>query len=107
MEYFYVYVVELRPRSYSGKTTKPDVYVGSSALTPRERFHKHKTEPKGSRHVRRRGTRLLPHLYEHLNPMRSREEAKSAEQKLRKQLEARGHRVYGACSAREERECWL
>ena len=91
---FYVYVVELEsPRG----SRRPDVYVGSSALPPASRMVKHKTDSLSSRHVRRRGVRLLPHLYEHLNPLPSRAEAKRVEQRLRRTLEQRGHRVFGSC----------
>ena len=65
-ERYYVYVVELRPRGPSDG--RPEVYVGSSALPPALRFAKHVAgETKASRHVRRRGVRLLPALYDHLN----------------------------------------
>jgi hypothetical protein len=102
---FYVYVVRLVPHEGSHK---PEVYVGSSALTPRDRFDKHVHIRKGgSRHVRRRGIALVPELYAHLNPLRSREAAKAAEQRLRRDLERRGFVVYGSCSPRETRECWL
>lgn len=95
---FYVYAVELRPLPGRG----PSVYVGSSALPPPKRLHHH-TDPEAgrrmfsSRHVRRRGVRLLPHLYEGLNPYPSRADAKRAEQELRTRLEKRGYVVYGSC----------
>jgi hypothetical protein len=99
---FYVYVVALKPRKAGrGK----EVYVGSSALTPEERFYKHKHNPRSSRHVRRRGVRLLPRLYRHLNPLPSRENAKRTEQHLRRQLERRGYKVYGSCLPSPE--CFL
>lgn len=108
MNWFYVYVIELRPR-YLGKTTtgKPDVYVGYSAFTPEERFRKHQTEPRASRHVRQRGLRLLPRLYEGWNPIPSRRVAKIAEQRMRQKLEAQGYKVYGSCSPRQTPHCWL
>lgn len=92
---FYVYVVELE--SLHRYQTKSDVYVGSSVLRPEDRFDKHLTSRLSSRHVRRRGVRLLPHLYEHLNPLPSRAKAKRVEQQLRRSLEKRGHRVFGSC----------
>jgi hypothetical protein len=106
-ELFYVYVVALRPKATSMRSSHHEVYVGSSALTPEVRFHKHKTEPKASRHVRRRGIRLLPHLYAHLNPLHSRAEAKAAEKRLANHLEAKGYHVYGSCSPRTSPTCWL
>lgn len=104
-ERFYIYVVALRPKRRSNDGAAPEVYVGSSALTPEERFLKHKKSPRSSRHVRRRGVRLLPRFYEHLNPFTSRGQAKHAEQRLRRRLEARGYKVYGSCVPSPE--CWL
>ena len=102
MTRFYVYVVELQ--SAPGR---PEVYVGSSALPPSTRLDKHRTARLGSRHVRRRGVRLLPRLYDHLNPLPSREAAKAAEQKLRRSLERRGYRVFGSCRQDVVHGCWL
>ena len=99
-ETFFVYVVELR--SLSGS---PEVYVGSSAIRPEERFRKHKTERFGSKHVRRRGVRLLPRLYAHLNPIASRKIAQKIEKQLRRDLEKRGYEVYGACNSGESLSC--
>jgi hypothetical protein len=48
---------------------KPCVYVGMSGLTPEERFGNHKAGIKDATLVKRYGIRLLPELYEHLNPM--------------------------------------
>ena len=48
---------------------KPCVYVGMTGLTPEERFSNHKEGIKGAWVVRHHGLRLLPELYEHLNPM--------------------------------------
>jgi len=48
---------------------KPCVYVGMTGLTPEERFANHKAGVKGAYVVRRYGVRLMPELYEHLNPM--------------------------------------
>lgn len=126
-EAYYVYVVELSPNYSSlqaesqiirppasrrssgdkGQRYRPDVYVGYSALRPEQRFQKHLHQQKGSRHVRRRGVRLRPDLYAGMNPIRTRDQAKAAEQRLRDRLERRGYRVYGSCSPRETRECWL
>lgn len=107
MNKFFVYVVELRPHPSQGYEITRDVYVGSTALSPEVRFQKHKTSPKSSRHVRKRGIRLLPRLYDHLNPLYSRERAKATEQHLRKSLERQGYKVYGSCSPRQTPECWL
>ena len=48
---------------------KPCVYVGMTGLTPEERFANHKAGTKAASVVKRHGLRLLPELYEHLNPM--------------------------------------
>ena len=94
---FYVYVVELdRPGT-------PCVYVGSSALRPEQRFRRHKAGGMTtSRHVRRDGVRLRPDLYAHLNPFDTREDARAAEQQLGSYLRARGFRVFGSCTPRED-----
>jgi hypothetical protein len=47
----------------------PCVYVGVTGLAPEERFARHKAGVQYSRIVKRYGVRLLPALYEHLNPM--------------------------------------
>lgn len=93
---FYVYAIEL------DRPGPPSVYVGSSALSPEERFDKHKAGGRAtSRWVRRQGVRLRPDLYAHLNPLRSREEAHEAELRLRASLERRGWRVFGSCHPRK------
>ena len=48
---------------------KPCLYVGMTGLTPEERFSNHKAGIKDAPLVKRYGIRLLPELYEHLNPM--------------------------------------
>lgn len=98
---YYVYVIELRSKDRN----RPEVYVGSSAFSPKRRFLKHLREPRGSRHVRSRGVRLLPSLYEEHNPLSSRLEAKRTEQRIRRALEAKGYKVYGACRPDESLSC--
>jgi predicted GIY-YIG superfamily endonuclease len=48
---------------------KACIYVGMTGLTPEERFANHKAGIKAAAVVKRYGLRLLPELYEHLNPM--------------------------------------
>jgi hypothetical protein len=48
---------------------KSCVYVGMTGLTPEERFANHRQGIKSAAVVKRFGLRLLPELYEHLNPM--------------------------------------
>ena len=74
-----VYVVFLRNPKGDGKA---GYYVGMTGLSPEQRFHNHKRGLKAARIVRRCGERLVPRLYEHLNPM---------PYSLRK----RGYTVYG------------
>jgi predicted GIY-YIG superfamily endonuclease len=45
------------------------VYVGVTGLDPTERFARHKAGIQHSRIVKQYGIRLLPGLYEYLNPM--------------------------------------
>jgi hypothetical protein len=48
---------------------KPCVYVGMSGLPPEHRFENHKHGYKAAWVVEKYGVRLVPELYEHLNPM--------------------------------------
>ncbi len=73
---------------------EPCVYVGMSGLTPEERFANHKNGDKASSVVRRYGTRLMPELYAHLNPMPF-EAAARMEQDLAEDLRRAGYTVTG------------
>ena len=73
---------------------KPCVYVGMSGLPPEERFANHKQGDKASSVVKRYGMRLLPELYEHLNPMPF-EAAAQMEQDLAEDLRRAGYTVTG------------
>jgi predicted GIY-YIG superfamily endonuclease len=73
---------------------KPCVYVGMTGLTPEERFANHKAGLKASSIVRRYGTRLLPELYRHLNPMPF-EAAVKMEMDLAEDLRRAGYIVLG------------
>lgn len=100
---FYVYVVRLRPHTKEDLTAPAGaVYVGSSAHPPATRLAHHRAGGReSSRHVHRYGIRLLPALYEHLNPFRTREAAKRAEQNLARQLRWRGFSVHGSCAPKQ------
>ena len=100
----YVYVVLLAPavgrirkvRAENPKRDpkKPCVYVGMTGLTPAERFANHKAGIKGASVVKRFGLRLLPELYEHLNPMPF-DAAVQMEMDLAEDLRRAGYTVTG------------
>ena len=74
--------------------SKPAVYVGLTGLPVDHRFENHKNGYKSARLVRRYGDRLLPELYEHLNPMPY-EYAVQMEKDLAEDLRAQGYAVVG------------
>jgi predicted GIY-YIG superfamily endonuclease len=86
-----VYVVYLRNPRGDGKA---GYYVGMTGLSPEQRFENHKKGVKAARIVRRFGERLVPRLYEHLNPMPY-VKAKGMEVALAESLRKRGYVVYG------------
>ncbi len=86
-----VYVVYLRNPSGDGRA---GYYVGMTGLTPEERFANHKAGIKSASVVKRFGERLVPKLYDHLNPM-SYEDAVKMEQELAEQLRREGYQVFG------------
>ena len=86
-----VYVVYLRNPKGDGRA---GYYVGMTGLTPEQRFQNHKRGVKAASVVRRFGERLVPKLYEHLNPM-TYEEAVAMERKLAEDLAAQGYQVFG------------
>jgi hypothetical protein len=65
-----------------------------TGLDPAERFTNHKNGVKAARVVRKFGERLVPRLYEHLNPMPY-NEAKAMEVFLADSLRKRGYAVFG------------
>jgi hypothetical protein len=86
-----VYVVYLRNPHGDGKA---GYYVGMTGLTPEQRFDNHKRGVKAARIVTRCGERLVPKLYQHLNPMTF-ARAVAMEQQLAADLRARGFVVFG------------
>ena len=86
-----VYVVYLRNPRGDGKA---GYYVGLTGLSPKQRFQNHKQGIKSARVVKRCGERLVPRLYEHLNPMPYLK-AKEMEVVLAESLRKRGYLVYG------------
>jgi hypothetical protein len=73
---------------------KPCVYVGMSGLLPAERFANHKAGIKAASVVKRYGLRLLPELFEHLNPMPF-DAAAQMEKDLAEDLRRSGYTVTG------------
>lgn len=102
--HYHVYVVLLedtvsrmrrvRAENPNSDRKKPCVYVGMSGLTPEERFSNHKRGIKAASVVKRYGIRLLPELYEHLNPMPF-EAAAQMEIDLAEDLRRAGYTVTG------------
>lgn len=74
---------------------KPCVYVGMTGLPPIERFQNHKDGYKSSHYVQKYGVRLLPELYEYLNPMPY-DAACQMEKDLAADLRDQGYTVCGA-----------
>jgi predicted GIY-YIG superfamily endonuclease len=89
--HYSVYVVYLHDPRGDGKA---GYYVGMTGLPPEQRFSNHKAGVKAAGVVKRCGERLVPRLYEHLNPM-TYEEAVEAEPRLAEELRARGFVVFG------------
>jgi hypothetical protein len=73
---------------------KPCVYVGMTGLPVDHRFENHKYGYKSAWVVRKYGVRLMPELYEHLNPMPF-EAAVQMEVELAEDLRAAGYTVTG------------
>src|ERR1051325_7108701 len=73
---------------------KPCVYVGMTGLQPEERFSNHKSGIKSARLVREYGVRLMPELYQWLNPMPF-EAAVEMERDLAEDLRRQGYTVTG------------
>ena len=84
-------VLRLNPRR---DPAKPCVYVGMTGLPVDHRFENHKSGYKSARLVQRYGLRLLPELYEHLNPMPF-EAAVQMEKDIAEDLRAEGYTVLG------------
>jgi hypothetical protein len=73
---------------------KPCVYVGMTGIPVDDRFENHKNGYKAAWVVRKYGVRLMPELYEHLNPMPF-EAAVQMEMELAEDLQAAGYTVTG------------
>ncbi len=84
-------VQELNP---DADPKKPCVYVGMTGIKPERRFKKHKAGYKASRYVKKYGIRLMPELYQDLNPL-TYDEAVIAEKGLARRLRGEGYAVLG------------
>jgi hypothetical protein len=73
---------------------KPCIYVGMTGLPVAHRFENHKAGYKSSWVAEKYGLRLMPELYEHLNPMPY-EAALQMETELAEELRAAGYTVTG------------
>jgi predicted GIY-YIG superfamily endonuclease len=87
----HVYVVYLRNPKGDGKA---GYYVGMTGLSPEQRFENHRKGIKAARVVRKYGERLVPRLYQHLNPMPF-QKAVEMEVLLAESLRKRGYIVFG------------
>lgn len=74
--------------------TKPAVYVGMTGLPVEHRFENHRNGYKAARVVEKYGVRLMPELYQHLNPMPF-EAAVQMEKDLAEDLRSEGYTVTG------------
>jgi hypothetical protein len=74
--------------------SKPCVYVGMTGLPVDDRFENHKNGYKSAWVVKKYGIRLMPELYENLNPMPF-EAAVQMEMELAEDLRAEGYTVTG------------
>jgi hypothetical protein len=72
---------------------KPCLYVGSTCLTPTERFRHHMRGHKANPFVYRYGIRLRPDLFAHY-PELSRDEAELSERELALALRSQGYGVW-------------
>src|SRR5262245_45808457 len=86
-----VYVVFLRNPLGDGQARRS---AGMPGLTPEARFATPRAGVKSASIVRKRGVRLVPTLYEHLNPMPY-EKAVRMEAELADSLRKRGFRGFG------------
>jgi len=84
-------VLRLNPRR---DPTKPAVYVGMTGLPVDHRFENHKNGYKAARLVEKYGVRLMPELYQHLNPMPF-DAAVEMEKDLAEDLRSEGYTVTG------------
>ena len=73
---------------------KPCIYVGMTGLPVEHRYQNHRNGYKAAWVVEKYGVRLMPELYEHLNPMPF-DAAAQMEKDLAEDLRAEGYTVTG------------
>ena len=89
--------VQANPTYIKGK---PCVYVGSTSLTPEERYQQHLTGARNKRgplynkYAKNFGIRLKPRLYKSHNPMPTRKQAEAMEIEKVRRLKKRGYGVW-------------
>ena len=101
---YHVYVIQLDDqvkRFRRFREANPDLnprypcfYVGQTHLTPEQRFARHKSGRKAGKYVFRYGLHLCPAMYEHVNPIGSRERAEEIEAHLAAYLRRHGYGVW-------------
>ena len=84
-------VLRLNPKR---DPARPCVYVGMTGLPVEHRFENHKHGYKSAWTVQKYGIRLMPELFEHLNPMPY-EAAAQMEKELAEELREQGYTVTG------------
>ena len=110
--YYHIYVIELNKKVFSEnrkfREANPQfngvlecVYVGMTSKTPKERFAQHKTgyvNKKGHKLsaniVQKYGSYLRPSLYNHIDPLTTREAALQMEKTLALELRRKGYAVW-------------
>ena len=89
-----LYVVELG--TYPSRDSRVAVYVGSTSLSPEERFAKHMSGAfTAADKAHKYGTRLLPDLYADSGIFTTRAVAEREEKALAKSLKRAGYKVFG------------
>jgi hypothetical protein len=86
--------VSIRRLNPNRNSSKPCVYVGMTGLPVEHRFKNHRNGYKSAWTVKKYGIRLMPELYQHLNPMPF-EAAAQMEKDLAEDLRAQGFTVTG------------
>jgi hypothetical protein len=109
---YVVYVIKLKDdvravpgfakRNPIARADKPCLYVGSTSLTPEERYEKHRAGVKSNRFVRDYHDGLHSRLTSKSPPYATRPEAEAREAQFAESLRAKGYGVwYGVAGAKE------